>query len=150
MNKKALVIAIVALLIGGGGGFFGGMKYAQMQPSSVRAGFAQFQNLTPEQRQQMLQNGGGTVVRRGGSGANFVTGEILSKDDTSITVKLPDGGSKIVLFSDSTNIAKTDNGSSGDLTVGETVAASGTANSDGSITAQSIQIRPAGQTAPQQ
>lgn len=150
MNKIIPVVIAVVVVVGGGA-FFGGMKYAESK--SPRGGFAQadfqnLQNLSPEERQQRIQqlgaNAGGF---RGGSGGNrsgggFTAGEIISKDDKSVTVKLQDGGSKIIFLSDSTEITKSAKGTLGDLEVGENVSINGTANSDGSVTAQSIQLRP--------
>lgn len=139
MNKLLLVAVAVAVLVGGGA-FYGGMQYAQ----AGRGG--NFANVTPEQRQQFMANTGDAGFRagqgRGGAGAGFVSGEIISKDDKSITVKVRDGGSKIVFYSDSTEIGKFTSGSRADLKVGETITTTGSANSDGSLTAQSIQMRP--------
>lgn len=138
----------VAVVVGGGA-FYGGMKYAQSQSQRGRlsqADFQSLQNLSPEQRQQRLQelgiSGGGFRGGQRNGGGGFTTGEILSKDDKSITIKMRDGGSKIVFYSDSTEVGKFVNGSAGDLEVGKSVSVNGTANSDGSITAQSIQLRP--------
>ncbi len=148
--KKVLLI-IIAFIIIGGGAFYGGMKYVENKNPRSQFSMFDLQNLTPEQRQQKLQelgaNAGGQfrVFNGRGSqrgGAGFIAGEILSKDDKSITIKLPDGGSKIVFLSDSTEIAKSVSGTLNDLEVGKTVSANGTANSDGSITAQSIQLHP--------
>ncbi len=84
---------------------------------------------------------GGMGMNRGG-GDSFVTGEVLSHDDTSVTVKLKDGGSKIVFVSaSSTRVMKTTSGSLADLTEGSKVTINGVSNSDGSVNAHSIQLR---------
>lgn len=66
----------------------------------------------------------------------------ISSDDKSITVKLQDGSSKIVLLTDTTSISKSTEGSKSDLKTGEKVAVFGTENSDGSVTAQNVQLNP--------
>jgi hypothetical protein len=96
------------------------------------------------------QFGGQTGVRAGaGARTNFgsggvASGEIISKDATSITIKLRDGGSRIIFLSGTSTIAKSESGTAADLATGQQVTVMGTANSDGSIMAQSVQIRPAG------
>ncbi|MFH0988074.1 MAG: hypothetical protein V1763_01745 [Parcubacteria group bacterium] len=135
MNKKLGTVIIVALLLIGIS-FYGGMKYGQSKtPSGFNA--------------QMAQNfrNGKTGVGIGATGANrsagFTTGLVLSKDATSITVKTPDGGSKIIIYSGSTEISKFASGTIADIIVGQNISVNGQANSDGSVTAQTIQIRPA-------
>ena len=59
-----------------------------------------------------------------------------------MTVKLQDGGSKIVILTDSTAINKSAEGSREDLKIGGKVGVFGTENSDGSVTAQNIQLDP--------
>ncbi len=143
MSKQILLIIVVIAVVVGGGAFYGGMKYGQStgSPSLNRQNF----------QANMQQLGTGTMGQRGGtqSGVGFTGGEIISKDDKSITIKLKDGGSKIVFFSDATEIMKSIEGLVGDLTVGEQVQINGTANQDGSITAQSIQLGSGMQRAPQ-
>ena len=75
------------------------------------------------------------------NGAGFIAGEILAKDATSITIKGRDGSSKIVLYSGSTEVSKFAAGSIDDIAVGKFVSVNGKTNSDGSITAQLIQVR---------
>ena len=133
------------------GSFFAGMKYGQSKSSG---NFSQrnFQNLSPEERQQRAQQMGANVggrIRLGQGEDGFAGGEIISKDDKSITVKLQDGGSKIIFFSDTTQVGKFVDGTSGDLEIGKTVMVNGTTNQDGSITAQSIQLRPSAEPAQQ-
>ncbi|MCL5090523.1 MAG: DUF5666 domain-containing protein, partial [Patescibacteria group bacterium] len=82
---------------------------------------------------------------RTGQNFNAVRGEIISSDDKSITVKLNDGSSKIVFFSEKTEYVKSATAAKSDLKSGNTVMIMGSTNSDGSITAQNIQINPLGQ-----
>jgi hypothetical protein len=78
--------------------------------------------------------------QRGTTGMTPVGGEIISQDDTSVTVKMPDGSSKIVILSENTTINKSSTGSKTDLKTGEQITAFGTQNQDGSVTAQNISI----------
>ena len=129
--KNSIIIAVIVALVVGGGAFFGGMKYQQSkQPSFMRQGGTGAQG---------TRTG---VNNRMGTGFRPVDGEILSADDKSITVKLQDGSSKIVLISDNTSINQASQATKNDLKVGVKVAVVGQQNSDGSVTAQNIQINP--------
>ncbi|OGZ34113.1 MAG: hypothetical protein A2174_00860 [Candidatus Portnoybacteria bacterium RBG_13_41_18] len=153
---KKIIPILIAIIIIGAVSFFGGMKYQQGKVPTGNFNASALESMTPEQRQafiqQRQQNGdtnGQRVVTRG-NGGNFNSGEIIAKDDKSITIKLTDGGSKIVFLSASTSINKTAQGVADDLTTGLSVTVSGTANDDGSLNAQSIQIRPNQPAAPPQ
>lgn len=141
MNKN-IVIGIIVLLVAVGGSFYGGMKYAEGQ--SPRGGFqgGDFANLSAEERQARFGQAGGMgpggMGVRGGNG--LVSGEIISKDEQSFTIKLQDGGSRIVLFSESTTVSKTAPATVSDLAVGEQVVVMGESNQDGSVTAQNVQL----------
>ena len=140
MNKNITNI-IIAVIIAGGASFYAGMHYAQSKTVAP----ANFANMTPEEQQALRgQFGNGAGGTRGGTraGNTGASGEIISKDTTSITVKLRDGGSKIVFLSGTTPIMKTASGTPADLYVGAQINAMGTTNPDGSITAQTVQIRP--------
>jgi hypothetical protein len=135
MKKTSSLIAtavVIGLIC-----FYAGMKYGQ--GSNRTSG-------TPGQvgLQGTQQSVGGT--RRGGfaQGGGFTAGEILSKDTNGITVKLRDGSSKIIILSPSTAVMKEASGTANDLTVGQQVTIMGSQNTDGSVTAQSVQIRPVG------
>jgi len=133
MKNNIALIAVLALLVGGAAGFFGGMQY---QKSQRTAAFGQFTN-----GQFGARGGSGAVGLRGRNG-NGAAGTILSIDNNSITVKLAEGGSKIVLLTGSTSINKAATAAIADLTVGQIVSAFGTTNTDGSITATNVQINP--------
>lgn len=148
MKNKIAVFTITAI-VAFGAGFFGGVQYGKWNAladiSRQGRGFAG-QNFSPEELQARLGQFGrsGAAARNGGQvGGGFVAGEIIGKDDKSITVKLQGGGSKIVFFSQATKVTKTAEGTASDLAVRESVVISGTMNQDGSITAQSVQIRSA-------
>jgi hypothetical protein len=138
--KKNLPILVVAVIIALGAGFLGGLQYQKMTAKKVvmqaPGGFNRG-NFT-----------GAVNGQRNRNGAGFTAGEIIAKnDEKSITVKLTSGGSEIVFLSNSSQIMKSATGTIADLNVGEQVVVSGTANSDGSITAKSIQLgagRPSG------
>ena len=137
MSKKIIMIGLISVVVIAGGAFYGGIIYAKSKSSRMVFTSGNLQNLTPEQRQQFMQRGG----TRGANGG-FVDGEIISKDDKSITVKMQDGNTKIIFLADSTTIGKTTDGTKDDLTQGKQVIINGTSNTDGTITAQNIQIRP--------
>lgn len=143
MKKVLPAIMILALIVVGGGSFYGGMKYGQSKNSRGPRNSQDFRNMSADQRQQAMQQGGfqGRGNRQGGAG--FTDGEIISKDDKSVTIKLRNGGSKIVFYSDSTKVTRSVDGKAADLKVGESLMVSGDANQDGSITAKTIQQRPA-------
>ncbi len=131
---------VITLIIAGGGGFYSGMLYGKSVSANSRAslnrqgGFGAGMMGAGQRGNGILQNGG------------FSGGEIIKKDSNSITVKLTNGSSQIILFSDATKMMKSVEGSAADLTVGEQVTITGSKNQDGSLTAQSIQVRSASQT----
>lgn len=136
MKNNQVVIIVLIGIIALGAGFFGGIKYQERQLSK-NVGFSRFGNLTNQgDRGQMGQRVGGGR----GMGGSAVGGEIISVTDTSVTVKLPDGSSKIIILANSTTINKTEASSKTDLTEGTKVVIFGPTNADGSITAQNIQI----------
>lgn len=135
-NKNIIITAIVVVLVGTAA-FFGGIQYQKTQGVTRYAQFAQ----NGQRRQGQIGN---YRFGRGMMGANgrAIQGQVVSADNDSITVKLPDGSSKIVNLSSTTTYNKTTAGSKSDVTTGTSIAVFGTANSDGSVTAQSVSINP--------
>lgn len=131
MKKNTIIITVVLVIIVGAGAFWGGTKYQQSRQASVARQFAGGQG------GRMGQGQGNRTV-----GLRPVDGEIISSDASSITVKLADGSSKIVILSDNTQISQSSTAGKSDLKVGEKVAVFGQQNSDGSITAQTVQLNP--------
>ncbi len=132
MKGQNLFISILVLLTVAAGSFFAGMKYQENRRSALRGQFGEMAGRFGGQ----LQGG----VNR--TGFRPVAGEIISVDDKSITVKLQDGSSKIILLSDKTEINKAEKAIKADLKAGVQVAIFGSENSDGSVTAQNIQLNP--------
>ena len=96
-----------------------GSQSGDHAPGSFDPG--EFQNLTPEERQQRFQElresgqvpegfGGGRGQGGGFSGraegTEIIRGEIIDRDDISITVKLVDGGSRLVFYSEEVRIIR--------------------------------------------
>lgn len=135
--KNNAIVTVLLVVIAAGAGFFGGMKYQQGKQLVPGAGF------NGTFRQGINGRGNGTFGNRTGAGARQVVGQVVSQDASSATVQLADGSSRIVLFSGKTSFNKTSPGSQGDIVKGERIAVFGTVNSDGSMSAENVQINPA-------
>lgn len=139
MQKQIITAVVISVMVSGVGGFLAGKSYAtKASPFAREASFAQFGG------GQFGQGGGGggqRMMPRNGSSGAMISGEIIAKDDLSLTVKLRDGGSKIIFLPEKTEVMKTASGTIADVTVGATVMVSGTPNQDGSVTAQTLSIR---------
>ncbi len=123
--KKSIIWILLVILVAGVS-FWCGTIYQKSQAHTTLAG--QFSGR----------------LGRTGSGGGVTAGQIISTDANGITIQLQNGSSQIVLVSNRTQINKMTSGALKDLSVGTNVIVTGTANSDGSLTAQSVQIRPAG------
>ena len=138
MNTNNYVIIAVIILAVGGGAFYGGMQFQKSKTPANPFANGNFQG-----RQMAGQNGIRTATNgQRMNGGGMVSGEILKKDAESITVKMRDGSTKLVLIGEKTSITKSTDGKSEDLEIGKDIMANGTASSDGSVVAEFIQIRP--------
>jgi hypothetical protein len=128
MKNNLIIGAVVAVIVISTASFYGGMMYGKS--TGFPKGFEQMGTIP----------GGNQNLRTGQNGGGLTTGEIISKDDQSITIKTKDNSSKIIFYSGTTEINKFTGGSSADIEVGKTVMITGTTNQDSSITAKTIQI----------
>jgi flagellar basal body-associated protein FliL len=128
-TNTIIIIAVILIIVAAAGGFFGGMMYQKSQASTLSAA-----------------GRGNFAARFGQAGQNAanrpVRGQVLSISDTTLTVKMSDGSTKIVVLSSSTAFAQSAKAALTDVKTGDTVNVVGTANSDGSVTATDIQINP--------
>ncbi|MDD4762114.1 MAG: hypothetical protein PHZ25_03785 [Candidatus Pacebacteria bacterium] len=127
--RKKIYVSIAAVLIGISL-FYSGVKYGESKKTTAFSG-----NMGARLNGSGFQNG---TKNQGGG---MIMGEIISKDEESITVKLQTGGSKIIFTPASTPIFKSTEGQKEDLVIGDNVSISGKSNSDGSFTADSVQIK---------
>ena len=132
MTTKNGTYIAVAAIAAAAALFYGGMKYGQSRVAAAGSG---------QSASSTFAFGAGAFEGRGAGGGSAITGDIIGQDSSSITVAVASGGSKIIFFSDSTRITKTTQGSAGDLIKGAQVVVNGSVNQDGSIVANSIQLR---------
>jgi hypothetical protein len=125
--KKNIIILIIVIVIAAGAGFYGGMLFGKQSGTKAAAS-------TTAARGSF----GGARTRTAGAG--FTNGQILSKTDNSLTIKLAAGGSEIVFLAPSSQIMKSATTTVTNLNIGDTVMVTGTTNSDGSVTAKTVQV----------
>lgn len=137
MKNNIVLMGIITVVLAGLA-FYGGMQYQKSQTPSFNRDF------TRNGSRPGMMAGGDTNSSLGPRDGSIrpIAGEIISIDNESMTVKLEDGNSKIVLLSNSTNINKAEKMSLDDLKAGDTVSIFGTTNDDGSVYAQNIQMNP--------
>jgi flagellar basal body-associated protein FliL len=135
VNKKSIIVPIAVGVVALSAGFFSGMRYQQSKGGMPPGGFG---NMASGERPGM-----GSNIAPGGNGrGGGVSGEIISKDDQSITVKTSDGSTKVVYLSGSTTISENSQTDKSKLESGSQVIITGSSNTDGSVAATNIQIQP--------
>jgi hypothetical protein len=128
MNKQLLITAVIALIVGGAAGYLA--PHSLAKTAGATGSFSRMAGV-------------GSFMRGGGMGSGALSGTVAAKDASSITIDTRDGSSHVVLISPATTVAKNVAGTLADVSVGSTILVSGTANKDGSVSASSIQLRPA-------
>jgi len=139
-NKKSLLIisAVAILILVGAGSFFSGVAYGKSKVGSFnRAGAFGQGNMAGANN---FQGGNNSVGRTQKNSGGFLSGEITAKSDNSLTVKTANGSSKIILISNESKISKAADASVSDLNSGTQILVTGTSNTDGTLTAKTIQI----------
>jgi len=139
-DKNLLIASAIALVIGLGAGY--GI-HGLVSPSLSLSRGGGFQNGPGNTTSSSSRSARGINQANGG----LLTGTVASKDSNSITIDTRDGNSRIILVTPNTNVSKNATGSINDVAVGSTIFVSGTTNSDGSISASLVQLRPASPTA---
>ncbi len=133
MKKYTAHIIWASIAIGAlGGGYYWGNAGAVSSARSAYAGTSGAFGSSPRRL------AGGT------SGGGLVAGQIMTVDPTSITLQLANGNSEVVFYSSSTPVTEPTAVSPSILKAGTDVMVGGTTNSDGSMTAQMIQVRTGG------
>ncbi len=130
-NTLAIAGVLVAVVFFGAGYFTSSKLAGPKAPGGMQ--FAPGGNGAQRQNAQM---------RNRNSLGGFINGELVKKDAGSFSLKQRDGSMKLVLITSSTKAMKMSEGTLDEFNVGQQVMVTGSANSDGSLTAQTVQIRP--------
>ncbi len=138
-SKNNLVLGVVVVGVAAVS-FFGGIQYQKSQASEMPnfgAGMRNAQGRNNSEFGRPNNNQGNMGGRNG-----MIVGEVSSKDANSLTIKMSDGSSRIVILSDNTTYRMASEASSDKVEVGTKVAVMGNQGTDGSTTAENIEINP--------
>lgn len=133
--KNNSLLTVILVVVFTAAGFYGGTLYQKNQQLQNINGFAGAAG-------GRFAGGNGQQFAGRRNGMGQVLGTIVSQDSSSMTVKLADGSSKIILLSGSTTYNQSSPATASDLKVGNKVAVFGTTNSDGSVTATNVSLNP--------
>ncbi|HPT66071.1 MAG TPA: hypothetical protein PK257_02050 [Candidatus Woesebacteria bacterium] len=139
-KKINLSIVIVLVLVALGLGFtIGTLVQRNKRPNFRTTNGQQFQTGTRQLGDRT--NGTNLGFQKGGpSGQNNASGEVIKIDDSSITIKTQNGGSKLIMISGSTIYKQLMDTDKSKLQVGSQIIVDGEAGTDGSITGKTISI----------
>jgi hypothetical protein len=132
INKQIITSSIITTIIASSIGYYLGTHRVSTQ-TNIRSG-------------SMMGQGGAMRggFARGGTSGGIINGDVVSFTDTILTVKSRDGGSRVILFTGTTKVSKSVEGTRADVKDGSKVLIIGSQNSDGSVTAETVQLRPDG------
>ena len=143
-----ILVGLVALILVAAGSFYGGMIFGEQQATASPPGGSEL----PADAAGFSPNPASGETGRGqpGAGGRFAArpgmlfGQIESIDGSTLVIANVEGQQTRVEVTDTTLIEKNTSVTIADLKVGETVMVSGSDNSDGSVTARSVQVAPVG------
>lgn len=143
-KTNTIILVVILMLVVAGGSFGIGYKIAEGKNtlgSFARNGTGQMMG---RGTREGLGQGVGQGQQAGGMmrGNRQTAGEVVALDDKTMTIKMADGSSKIVLLSSTMTISKSINALKTDLKVGSKVSVFGTQNQDGSQTAAAVELDP--------
>ena len=140
MNRTVrIAVGVLVLVLVAGGSFYGGTVYGRGQAQA--AGSARLRAARGTDGGAAGQFAAG---QRGAGQGGMLFGQIQDIGDGTLTITDNSGAQRKVQVTDTTLIQKQASVTLADLQTGESVIVSGSTGSDGSITARSVQVAPAG------
>jgi hypothetical protein len=126
--NKLIVVAVATAVIVGGAAFGGGYAVAKKSAPALAG------------RGMMARDGqAGGQQKAQRAASNMANGEVLTVEEGSLTIKLADGGSRIVLLGKDAVVSYCAEAELSTVQPGTSLLATGEANADGSLTARFIQ-----------
>lgn len=141
-ENQMLVNAFLALFLVAGS-FWAGMQYQKRGQAGPQGQFGPRGMLTGTVPQ------GQNATRDNRTGFRPISGDIMAREDKTLTVKMADGSSKIVLLTDQTKVNRENEVTWEELKAGEKVMVMGQEGSEGAVTAERITLNPASLPNPQ-
>jgi hypothetical protein len=135
MNKNLIIAVVVTAIIAGGIGFAGGRQVAEKRKVTQDGNM-----ITGDQSDRTGRFGSPSKSPNRGIRGGFVSGQIISRDATSMTVKLPDGNTRIVFLGANLEVTAYSSSTQAALVVGSHVRVSGETADAGALTARRVDI----------
>lgn len=146
ISQNIVIGCAVTAIVTGGVGFWGGTTYSKSQSMPNLQNRGGGRTMMQEPNYNTMPSGNrvapGASDSQGPMGQRSTAGEVTAKDDKSITVKMNDGSSRMIILSDKTTYRTSEEASLDAIAVGTKVAVFGESGNDGSMTAASIEINP--------
>lgn len=132
MKNRIIISIVVSLLLGSVGGYVFGKGQAAKTDNPWQG---QIRNGSVRDGTRFSQGQRGNLMRP-------LQGEIISLDENGITIKTDDNSTKIIFTSHQTSYSQTNEISRDGLKMGDKIGVFGITNTDGSVSAQNIQLNP--------